>query len=132
MADLKDTTVFINELVNTFPEIRDEVFDEDYEGLTSLQIGCFRRYAQRAIDGNDLDIFERCISFVETNINSVQFEIENSLVISFLGKLDFTKNENAIKLVPDSLKNIIEALANYYSNFSKDEKLMKFLRELDL
>jgi hypothetical protein len=35
MIKEKDTKAFISELVNEFPEIRDEVMDEDYDGVIS-------------------------------------------------------------------------------------------------
>ncbi|HEY2580318.1 MAG TPA: hypothetical protein VGI43_00840 [Mucilaginibacter sp.] len=131
MAHLKNVKVFIEELVNTFPEIRDEVFEEDYQGVLTWQIGCFERFTQKAVNNNDLATVKRCLDFVELNMNAVQFKIENSLVISYLGKLNFKENQNVEKSLPVSLKDIISELNNYYLSLSKDEKLNRFLKDLD-
>lgn len=130
MTGKKTKAAFIEELVLTFPEIRDEVFDEDYLGLISLQIGCFRRFTQNAININDLETVQKCFDFVDNNLDIVEFDVENSLVISFLGKLNFDKNIGASKLLSSKLTEMIEVLKSYYSSFSKDKKLLNFLKDL--
>ena len=63
---------FINELVTTFSEIKDEVLDEDWTGLIHVQVGCFTRFTQKAIDGNDLSVALKCFKFVENVIDEVE------------------------------------------------------------
>jgi hypothetical protein len=128
---LKSINDFINDLVNTFPEIKEEVLDEDYEGLIALQIGCFMRFINNAINANDLVLFKKCMDFIQENINIVDKRIENSLVISCLGKLKIPKKSQIEGLIPKELKGIIETLEAYYDSILKDEKFQKYLEELE-
>jgi hypothetical protein len=127
MNSLKSDEVFIQDLVNFFPELKDEIQDEDYTGIVTLQIGCLMRFTQDAINSNNLDCVIRCYSFVESNINEVEYKIENALYISYLGKLDFQINRNAEKLLPEKLKIALEELKAYDTSKSKNESLNKFL-----
>jgi hypothetical protein len=127
MKRLKNHKIFIEEMVTAFPEIKSEVFDEDYLGAISLQIGCFRRFTQRAIDANKLDTVKKCFEFIDSNTGVVDFEIENSLCISYLGKLNIAKNSSVERLLSDKLKNVREQLTNYYESTSKNERLNSFL-----
>ncbi|MEE1946447.1 hypothetical protein VRU48_15085 [Pedobacter sp. KR3-3] len=129
MISKKDEKTFINDLVNNFPEIKEEVLDEDIADLLSLQVGCFKRFTQNAIDLNDLITIERCFGFVDENFEQVIFKIENSLVISFLGHLDFSKNPKIEKMLSEKLKKILKALRLHESQ-PKDEKLKGFLKGL--
>jgi len=130
MLDLKNDKNFINDLINAFPEIKEGVLDEDYEGLTSLQIGVFRRFTQKAIDANDLETVKKCFDFADENVGLVEHCIENSLYISYLGKLKFTSNNAAEKLLSPKQRNLIDELNKYYSTLSKNERVNKFLDDL--
>jgi hypothetical protein len=130
MTTLKNHECFINELVSAFPEIKDEVLDEDYLGLISLQIGCFKRFTQKAIDIDDLVTVKKCFEFVNRKFETVEFEIENALLISYLGKLNITKNSEVEKLLSTKLKGAIERLTFYYESNPKNEKRDKFLNDL--
>jgi len=125
----KDKKAFINELINTFPEIRDEVLDEDCIDIISLQIGCFRRFTQKAIDINDIVKVLKCFQFIDENIEKVGFNIENSLTISWLGKLNFDKNKNAYAHLSSALKDSYINLHQYYEEQPKNEKLNSFLKD---
>jgi hypothetical protein len=72
---LKNVENFVNDLINTFPEIKEEVLDEDYEGLITLQIGCFMRFINNAIKANNLVLFKKCMDFIQENINIVDKRI---------------------------------------------------------
>jgi hypothetical protein len=130
MNNLKNEQAFIKELISAFPEIKNEILDEDYAGLISLQIGCFKRFTQKAIDNNDLDVVKKSFQFVEANIGTVEHKIENALYISYLGKLNIVKNSKVEKLLPDSLKRALFELNAYNTSGSKNEKLNKFLNDL--
>jgi len=130
MSQAKNVKGFIDKLVSEFPEIKDEVLDEDYEGLITLQIGCFRRFTQKAIDDSNLILVGKCFRFVEDNINNVEFPIENSLTISYLGKLNIEPNSPIERLLPKELKDIIDTLHNYYQSPSNNEKFNKFIKGL--
>jgi len=127
----KTEEYFINDLVSAFPDLKEEILDEDWMGLTSLQIGCFLKFTQRAIDENDVSLALKCFQFVDYDINKVKFEIENSLVISWINKLDFTKNENLYELFPDDFKDIRKKFEDQYDSPSKNEKLNSFLKGLN-
>jgi hypothetical protein len=130
MNAMKDNDTFINDLVNTFPEIREEVLDEDYSGLITLQIGCFRRYTQNAIDANDLDTVKKCFRFVESNIGAVENKIENALYISYLSHLNILNNSKIKSLLPPNLKSAFIAINDYNESASKNDKLNSFLKNL--
>lgn len=129
MDALKDADTFINELVGAFPEIEEEVTDEDYKGLIGLQIGCLTRFTQKAIDNNDLDMVTKSLNFVEDNIGKVEHKIENSLYISYLGKLNIIKGSKAEKLLSGNLKKVYAGFNNYAAS-SQNEKLNNFLKSL--
>ena len=117
---------FIDKLTNTFPEIKEEVMDEDFEGLITLQIGCFMRYTQKAIDTNNEISINNSFQFVLDNLESVNDRIENALYISFLNKLSFTKNISAKSLLPPKLlaaKNKMDE----YDKAPHSEEVKKFL-----
>jgi len=122
---------FINELVNSFPELKDEVLDEDKKNLVALQVAVLCRYAQKAIDENDSRVIERCFNFVTGMIKNTEFKVENALYISFLGKLDFSQNKRAKKLLSDDLIGAYDELQKHYQNSEKNDKLKAFLRTLE-
>ena len=124
----KNNTSFISDLINTFPEIKEEVLDEDWLNLISLQIGCFRRFTQKAIDNNNISLVIKCFRFADDNIDIAEFNIENSLAISWLGKLNFDNNKNAYQLLSPKLKELYVKLQKHYNEPSGNEKLNKFLQ----
>lgn len=130
MTKLKNRKTFIKELIGTFPQIKSEVLDEDYRKFVSLQIGCFRHFTQKAIDTGDLETVKKCFEFVDKSFETVVFEIENSLMISYLGKLKIAKDSEVEKLLPIKLKKAKEELGAYYESLSKDERLNKFLDDI--
>ena len=130
MNNLKKQEVFLKELIEAFPEIRDEIMDEDYLGLITLQIGCFKRFTQIAIDKNELDVIKKCFLFVDENIEIVEYAVKNALYISYLGHLNIPKKSKANKLLTINLKNILAELDKYNKSVSKNEKLNKFINDL--
>lgn len=127
---MKNNDAFIDELVDAFPEIREEVLDEDYVGLITLQIGCFRRFTQKAIDAKDLDIVRKCFQFVDVNIGVVENKIENALYISYLAHLNIVKNSKVEKLLPNKLKNALIDINTYNNSSTKNNELNNFLKDL--
>jgi len=112
---LKTLDVFIKDLVDQFPEIMEEVLDEDYIGILTLQIGCFKRFTQKAIDLGDLETIKKCFNFVEENISVVEFKIENALFISYLDKLNFRGSSQIENLLPQTLAKVLSELKIYYN-----------------
>ncbi len=103
--------------------------DEDWAGITSLQIGCFRRFTQTAIDTNNGTLALKCFQFVDDNIDEVEFSVENSLSISWLGKLNFDKNPILFNSLPAKLEKLYIHLQNEYSK-PLDKKVSDFLNDI--
>jgi hypothetical protein len=130
MNNLMSTAEFMELLVHIFPEIREEVEDEDIEGLVTLQIGCFTRFTQKAIDNKDWTTVKKCFDFVMETMHTVEFRVENSLFISYIGKLKIPENSKAHKMLPEKFKEVRKALEEFYSTPSKNDKLNQFLKDL--
>ena len=126
----KKKRAFIDDLIKAFPEITDDVLDEDWRGLISLQIACFTRYTQNAIDSNNIPLSLKCFQFVEDHLNKVDLAIENSLIISWTCKLNFTNNDKLYVQFPSTLKEIRAEVENHYNSVSSNEKLNAFLKDI--
>jgi hypothetical protein len=87
---------FLTSLVAHFPSLASEVFDEEYEGLTHLQVSCLTRYANTYSATARLDELARVVLFFEATVERVDSNTENALYVSFLEHLDFEgETENA-------------------------------------
>jgi hypothetical protein len=69
----KNLKQFIEKLGDMFPEIKEELLDEDIAGLTALQIDCFTRFTQHTINNYDTDTVSKCFQFVDHEIDIVEF-----------------------------------------------------------
>lgn len=129
-----DRKEFIATMLETFPEIKDEVLDEDNNGIITLQIGCFKRFTQRAIDENNLEIVQKCFQFIDDTIEKAggksKSKVENAIYLSFLAKLNFDNNPNAKKYLSKKLLLAKNDLDQYEQSGSKNNKLNKFLNQL--
>ena len=97
---MKNKDLFIDDLIKVFPDLKEEMLDDDYSFSITLQMGRLKRYIQKAIDGNNSDIFDSMIVFFVENLSLVDDRVRNAIFISFLGKLDFsTKPEFKQKLI---------------------------------
>lgn len=121
---------FLNELIDNFPEIRDELLDEDFKDLIYLQIGCFKRFTQKAIDKEKLDVVKKCFQFIENRLDSLDQKVENAVYISYLSKLEIKKNSKTEKLLSKKMKSIIFEFEKYEKSSSKNEKLNDFLKNI--
>ena len=121
---------FINVLVSIFPKIKNDVLDEDVNGLVGLQIGYFKRFVQNAIDENDLNEVKKCFQFINDNIEKVDYKVKNAIYLSLLNKLSFDKNPNAEKFVPKKLLSAKSDLDNYEASKNTNIKLNNFLDNL--
>ncbi|MGN8072816.1 hypothetical protein [Mucilaginibacter sp. SG564] len=130
MSDKISEKEFVNLLVNKFPEISEEVLDEDYEGLLTLQVSCFKRFTQESINNNDLQRVSLSFDFVNQMIDKVVQKVENALYISYLGHLIIPKGSNVEKMLPHKLKKAYEDIHKYNSSQSQNSKLNKFLEDL--
>jgi hypothetical protein len=121
---------FIDKLISAFPEIKEEVSDEDYMDSIGLQVGCFTRFTQKVIDNNVILLISECFEFVNSYIDIVEFDVENSLSITWLAKLNFDNNKEAYSLLPLKLRTLYDWLQQQYSAPLSD-KVKNFLSGLD-
>ncbi len=75
---------FLNRLTEAFPEISDEVLDEDYAGLIHLQIACLAKYANQLIQHGRFDTLGSVFRFFSDTVDKVDSLTENALYVSFL------------------------------------------------
>lgn len=80
------------------------------------------RFTQDAIDLNDLATVKKCFDFVDKNLEAVVFEVENSLVISYLGKLKIIKNSSVETLLSVRSKDLRTTLKSYNESSFKNIK----------
>lgn len=118
---------FIQELCKRFPSLKNDILDEDYQRLFSLQISIFRNYTQSCIDNGDFKKVDECINFIFENFNNLDSKVENSIVLSYIGKLDF-KNYP----IPKLLKEFKEALDSYNNSALNNQKLVDVLKKIGL
>ncbi|PAW94196.1 hypothetical protein CKK33_12150 [Mucilaginibacter sp. MD40] len=82
------TQEFLQLLVEQFPAVKDDVLDEDYEGLITLQVKFFTKYANNCISAGRLDEVRRVFEFFEAVLGKVNSDINNALHVTFLKRLD--------------------------------------------
>lgn len=70
--------------------------------------------------------------FVDENFDHLSPEIQNSLGISWLGKLDFTNNIEAKKLLPSRLLSEYDNLHRQYNDPAMNKRIDDFLKDLGL
>jgi len=121
---------FISTLIKVFPEIEDDVLDEDNNGLITLQISFFRKFTQNAVDNNDLLSIKKCFQFVDDMIGNVEDRVESALYLSFLNKLSFVRNPGAEKLLSNKLLGARSEINDYENSKSNNVKLNEFLDDL--
>ena|ERR1700733_3844969 len=119
-VDKLDETAFLEDLVDAFPAIKEQVYSEDN---ISIQVGCLRIYCQKAINDNNIAAALKSFRFVDRMLDKVNFSIENALVISLIGSLKFDKNPDLYNSVPDRLKEYKVTLAEHYKSFSAPKKI---------
>lgn len=119
-----DKEQFLEVLCDKFPNIKEEVLDEDYQGLFTLQIGVFMRYTQEAINHHQVSTVGEHTQFITEIFDLVEEEVRNSLVLSYIGKLDF---KNIAK--PQLYKDIQAALDAYNQSAYTDQKLINFIKK---
>ena len=115
----KDYEFFIDELVNAFPEIREEVLDEDSIGSIHMQVGDFTRFTQHAIDTNNVPVALKCFQFVDDIISKVSDRVKDALEISWVFHLSFIRNENLYKQFPSALKEFRVKWKDKEAEYSK-------------
>lgn len=120
-------TMYLQQLAEQFPEIEEELLDEDYEGLITLQTGVFKRFIQKAILDNDEPVLKRSFKYLNDNFELFDDKVQNSIVVSLLEHLEL--NSTANNLLPVKIRSIINQLSNYNNSADKNKKLMNFFNK---
>lgn len=79
---------FLFSLAEAFPEIAEEVLDEDYAGLIHLQISPMARYANQLISARQFETLKKLFDFFHHVVKKVDSVTENALYVSFLEHVD--------------------------------------------
>ena len=125
----KSEVIFIEKLKQSFPTITLNV--EEDNGYLVLQVGAFKRFTQNAINSGDKELVLKCFKFVEENMNKFEHNVENSLVLSWLDKLDFTIGDTIYNLLSPKLKQIHLELKQYNPGISTNKKVSEFLKNVN-
>jgi hypothetical protein len=88
---------FLQLLADSFPEIAEEVLDEDYIGLIHLQVGAMARYANRLIQAGRFDVLKKLFDFFHHTVTKVDSNTENALYVSFLEHVDMAGESEKAK-----------------------------------
>jgi predicted glycoside hydrolase/deacetylase ChbG (UPF0249 family) len=115
---------FLHELAANFPEIESELYDEDFEDNPTAQIDVFMRYTKELINRNESHMVKACFLFVDHYISNVSKKYENSLVFSYLNKMNF-KQTYARNLLTKKLLTYVEELEEHSRKTFEDEEFIK-------
>ena len=116
---------FLNKLIQCFPDMKEEILDDDYNELFSLQVGVFRDITQKAIDTHDLENIEKYTQFILDNFDDFDDDVNNSIVLSYIQKLNFKDYKT-----PSFFMNFQKELKEYEQSSYTDEKLIDFLKSI--
>jgi hypothetical protein len=130
MGNLINQEQFIRKLIEVFPEIESELNDEDFKGLLSLEVGVFLRYTQKAINAGDEITVEKCFRFIEDILPLLDQSVSNSIYVSYLEHLDFSRNTNYFELLSSQLQSAIKQIEAYHKRAGENRKLKDFLDSL--
>ena len=100
---------FVQLVLAAFPQLHEEFAEA--EGLLHLEMGTFSRFAQKAIDHNDLDTLKRCYGLLAGIMETAPSEVDNAIHVSFLEHLNFERSPNGVearRLLPPVLMKALD------------------------
>ena len=80
---------FLETLAKQFPEVKNDIQDEDDNGLIHLQIATFARYTNECINNKRFDVVRKIFDFFEKTIEKIDPKTENAMYVSFLEHIEF-------------------------------------------
>ena len=112
---------FTPALIEAFPELREEVEDEVFAGLLHLEMACFARYTQAAIDAGDDGRLGVCYEFADRFFLAADDELKNAFYVSYLENLHFGRpgDEKAKSLMPPALLEGRHEIMRYLEELSR-------------
>ena len=111
---------FVQLVLAEFPQLHEEFAEA--EGLLHLEMGTFSRFAQDAIDRNDLDTLKRCYALLEGIMTTAPSDVENAIYVSFLEHLDFESSpfrSEARRLLPPVLKKALDQVEEHWERIGQ-------------
>ena len=102
---------FVQLVLAEFPQLHEEFAEA--EGSLHVEMGTFSRFAQKAIEHNDLDTLRRCYGLLAGIMKTAPSEVENAIYVSFLEHLDFERSPygaQARRLLPPVLMKALDEL----------------------
>jgi hypothetical protein len=119
-----DHRQFVEPLLAEFPELTDAVADED--GLLHLEMACFARHTQAAIDDNQRETATRCIRFADRVFQHADADVKNAVYVPYLENLFLEDGRKqrawAIELMSPRLKAGWIAINQYLDDLFAGKK----------
>lgn len=107
----------ISKIEREFPELREELHDETWDGLLHLQISVFSRLAQSVIDAGNRASFHKICELFLLLFNEGDADLINALNVSFLEHLNLKdgkiKRAWALREMPNKMRIAFEEMAEY-------------------
>ncbi|KKO89676.1 hypothetical protein AAW12_18890 [Sphingobacterium sp. Ag1] len=125
---MKDQDLFVNELIELFPNLKEGLLDEDYRTSITFQMGCFKSFMQEVIVKNEGDKFDAMVDYLTKNLPLVDKRVQNAIYLNFLGKLDFSENPGLRKPLRQQLGKAYTDIENYNNSPARD-KVKNFLNK---
>jgi hypothetical protein len=112
---------FVQLVLAEFPKLHEEFAEA--EGLLHLEMGTFSRFAQNAIDHNDLDTLKRCYGLLAGIMKTAApSQVENAIYVSFLEHLNFERSpygSAARRLLPPVLKKALDEVEEHWERIGQ-------------
>ena len=113
---------FVRLVLAEFPQLRKEFAEA--EGLLHLEMGAFSRFAQNAIDRNDLDTLKRCYALLAGIMTTAPSDLENAIYVSFMEHLSFESSpygSEARRLLPPVLKKALDEVEEHWERIGHSQ-----------
>ena len=100
-------------LIRAYPAIREDLEEEAWAGLTTLEVSCFARYTQAQIDSGHRTEVTRCFETARELFLQGDADVSNAICVSYLEHLNFAdgkaKRAWATAPLPDALRSKLPA-----------------------
>jgi len=122
-----DWSDFLKELKETFPQLRDELNQQD--GLLILEITVFTNFVQSLINAGEKDLLLKAFHLVDKYLREGNREVVNDLGVSFLEHLNFTDGKAprswAMAYMPSNLRSEYDSLKRYNEKLASTSRTGK-------
>lgn len=111
---------FVQLVLAEFPQLNEEFAGA--EGLLHLEMATFSRFAQNAIEHNDLDTLKRCYELLAGVMKTAPSEVEDAIHVSFLEHLDFERSPygaEARRLLPPVLMKALDEVNEQWERIGR-------------